>query len=272
MLFVSGEKPERFPKALAAGADLVCIDLEDAVHPDFKHAARQQVLDFARAHQGAPLAVRLNQLRGPEGLRDLLALAESGVVLDWLLLPKVEYPADLSLVHAVAGHAFHRLVPLIETPLGLHNAQAMAVMAQHNAPKLTALMLGGADLSVELGCAFGWDGLLHARGALVCAARRTGLQVWDVPHLDLTDLDGLREETRRVAALGFTCKSAIHPTQVAPIHQAFLPPQADVAWARAMLEAEAAHHTGAFIFQGKMVDPPILAKARRVLRMADTAL
>eukprot|EP01041_Mallomonas_annulata_P019311 gene19311-38597_t len=90
-------------------------------HGDLSQGARQQVLDFARAHQGAPLAVRLNQLRGPEGLRDLLALAESGVVLDWLLLPKVEYPADLSLVHAVAGHAFHRLVPLIETPLGLHN-------------------------------------------------------------------------------------------------------------------------------------------------------
>ncbi|WP_374669173.1 CoA ester lyase [Ramlibacter sp.] len=271
MLFVSGEKPERFPKALAAGADLVCIDLEDAVHPDFKHAARQQVLDFARAHRGAPLAVRLNQLRGPEGLRDLLALAESGAVLDWLLLPKVEHPDDLSLVHAVAGHAFHQLMPLIETPLGLQHAPVMAAMARTDAPKLAGLMLGGADLSVELGCAFSWDGLLHARGALVAAARRTGLQVWDVPHLDLTDLDGLRDETRRVAALGFTCKSAIHPTQVAPIHEAFLPPQADVAWAQAMLEAEAAHHTGAFIFQGKMVDPPVLAKARRVLRMAGAA-
>lgn len=280
MLFVSGEKPERFAKALAAGADLVCIDLEDAVHPQHKAQARAAALAFAASRDpaapGAKLALRLNGLRTPDGLADVAALAASSVRLDFLLLPKVEHPEDLGLVHAWAAPRFDALAALIETPLGIERAAAMAAAGRAEAPQLTALMLGGADLSVELGCAFAWDGLLSARGRLVNAARSAGLQAWDVPHLDLSDLPGLTQETRAVLRLGFTCKSAIHPTQVAAIHAAFVPEAAEIEWARALLAAQAAQQAqhkerGAFLFQGKMVDPPVLAKARRIVQWADGA-
>src|SRR5450755_409979 len=99
---------------------------------------------------------------------------------------------------------------------------------------------------------------------LVNAARAAGLQPWDVPHLGLNDLDGLREETRRVLALGISCKGAIHPSQVAPIHDAFVPGAAELQWARDLLDSRGAHESGAFLFQGKMVDAPVLAKARRL--------
>ncbi|MDF2463645.1 MAG: Citrate lyase [Ramlibacter sp.] len=278
MLFVSGEKPERFAKAMAAGADLVCIDLEDAVHATRKADARREAFAFASQRsttevRGAGLAVRLNGLRTREGLADVMALIESGVKLDYLVLPKVEHAQDLSLIHDWASGSFTALTALVETPLGIENAAAMAAGVRHGAPRLAALMLGGADLSVELGAAFDWAGLLSARGRLVNAARSAGLQAWDVPHLDLEDLPGLANETQAVLRMGFGCKAAIHPLQVPVIHSAFQPPDSEVRWARALTEAHAAREAtpqaaGAFLFEGKMVDAPVLAKARRIVRLA----
>jgi citrate lyase beta subunit len=269
MLFVSGEKAERFPKAMAAGADVVCIDLEDAVHPDRKQAARETVLGWLKANKpsegGAAVAVRINGLRTVEGLRDVLALLDSGVRLDWLLVPKVEDAADLQALNAWAGDRFDRLVSLIETPRGIENALQIA----YAGGKLAALMLGGADLSAELGADFGWDGLLYARGRLVNAAKAAGLQAWDVPHIDLKRLADLADETRKALALGFNCKTAIHPQQIATIHDAFAPSAAELEWAQRLLKAipEGAS-TEAIIFEGRMVDAPVLRKARRIVELA----
>ncbi len=280
MLFVSGEKPERFAKALASGADLVCIDLEDAVLPQRKAAAREAAFAFAESRPGAAggaqLAIRCNGLRTRAGLADLAALAEGRAHVDWLLLPKVEHADDLGLVHAWAGDRFGALAALLETPLGIEHAAAIAATARADAPRLAALMLGGADLSTELGCAFDWDGLLWSRSRLVNGARSAGLQAWDVPHLDLGDPAGLERETRAALRLGFTCKSAIHPTQVAAIHAAFAPAPAESAWARELLAAHARMQGipeagGAFLFQGKMVDAPVLARARRIAWLAGDA-
>jgi citrate lyase beta subunit len=266
MLFVSGEKPERFAKAMASGADLVCIDLEDAVHPAHKAEARLQVLDWLQTHPagdgGARRALRVNGLRTLEGLRDLLALAESAPALDVLIVPKVEAAADLQTVQAWLGPRVRSLVALIETPLAIESAAAIAQAGG----RLGALMLGGVDLTAELGASLDWDGLYGARSRLVNAAKACGLQAWDVPHLDLADGAGLEHETRRVIGLGFDCKSAIHPQQVAPIHAAFRPSAAELDWARALMaslppDAE----SGAFLFQGRMVDAPVLRRARRVV-------
>ena len=268
MLFVSGEKAERFPKAMDAGADLVCIDLEDAVHADRKQSARKQVLDWLgtnRSSKGPALALRINGLRTLDGLRDVLALNESEVHVDWLLVPKVEHAADLYALHSLVGHCYERLTALIETPRGIENALSIAQAGG----KLEALMLGGADLAAELGAQFGWDGLLHARGRLVNAAKAAGLQAWDVPHIDLKRLDDLSDETRKVLALGFGCKTAVHPQQIPVIHAAFAPSPAELAWAKALLQAMPTGSTdGAFIFEGRMVDAPVLRKARRVVELS----
>lgn len=156
MLFVSGEKTERFPKAMAAGADVVCVDLEDAVHVERKQVAREQVFSWLSKKQvseGLAIALRINGVGTLEGLRDVLALDESGVHLDWLLVPKVEDAADLRALHSWIGHRYQRLTALIETPRGVENALSIA----HAGGKLAALMLGGADLAAELGAQFGWD-------------------------------------------------------------------------------------------------------------------
>jgi len=269
MLFVSGEKVERFAKAMAAGADLVCIDLEDAVHPDRKGEARAQVLGWlksaSRPADGCGVALRLNGLRTLEGIRDVLALVESGVAVDWLLLPKTEHATDVQAIEAWCGARVGAITALVETPLGIENLASIA----RAGGKLGALMLGGADLSAELDAQFNWEGLLSARGRLVNAAKSAGLQAWDVPNVDLSSEEGLATETRKALALGFGCKTAIHPQQIKTIHAAFTPSPADVEWATVLLQAvPEGQGSGAFLFQGKMVDAPLLKKARRIAELA----
>jgi len=269
MLFVSGEKVERFAKAMAAGADLVCIDLEDAVHPDRKAEARSQVLAWlktaSRPADGCGVALRLNGLRTLEGIRDVLALVESGVAVDWLLLPKTEHATDVQAIESWCGAQVGAITALVETPLGIENLASIA----RAGGKLGALMLGGADLSAELDAQFNWEGLLSARGRLVNAAKSAGLQAWDVPNVDLSSDEGLATETRKALALGFGCKTAIHPQQIKTIHAAFTPSAADIEWATVLLQAvPEGQGSGAFLFQGKMVDAPLLKKARRIAELA----
>ena len=271
MLFVSGEKVERFAKAMAAGADLVCIDLEDAVHPDRKQEARSQVLGWLKERRGAPgpeVALRVNGLRTLDGPRDILAFVESGARVDWLLLPKTETASDVQTIDAWCGDRIGAIAALVETPSGI---ERLAEIGRAGG-KLGALMLGGADLSAELDARFDWDGLLSARGRLVNAAKAAGLQAWDVPNVDLSNAEGLASETRRALALGFGCKTAIHPQQIATIHAAFTPTPAEVEWATLLLQAvPAGQGSGAFLFQGKMVDAPLLKKARRIAELAKAA-
>ena len=269
MLFVSGEKVERFAKAMAAGADLVCIDLEDAVHPDRKAEARSQVLGWlkgaSRPADACGVALRINGLRTLEGIRDALALVESGVAVDWLLLPKTEHATDVQAIESWCGAQIGAITALVETPLGIENLASIA----RAGGKLSALMLGGADLSAELDAQFNWEGLLSARGRLVNAAKSAGLQAWDVPNVDLSSDEGLATETRKALALGFGCKTAIHPQQIKTIHAAFTPTEAEIEWATVLLQAvPEGQGSGAFLFQGKMVDAPLLKKARRIAELA----
>ncbi len=272
LLFVSAERPERFDKAMASGADVVCIDLEDAVHPDRKDAARSAAMAYLKGRtkgstSGPRLAVRINASKTLAGLRDVMAVAVADIHMDVLLLPKAESSHELEAMHAWLPHAFTELVALVETPLGVERANEIAGAARYAAPRLTALMLGGGDLSMELGARFDWDGLLSARGRLVNAARAWGLQAWDVPCIDIADEAGLVQETRRALDLGFDCKAAIHPAQIAPMHGVFRPDQREVDWARGVCSA-AAGGQGAFLYEGRMVDAPLLRRAERILQRA----
>lgn len=273
LLFVSGARADRFPKAFAAGADVVCIDLEDAVQPSEKPMAREQTLRWLKESAGqrgaTAAAVRLNAICTVEGLHDAAAWADSTVQLDWLMLPKVESAADVEFVAQWSGGRAAGLVALIETPRGVENAASIAAALGSLQPRLQgALMLGGADLALALNARFGWDALFSARGRLVNAARAHSLQCWDVPYLAIDDASGLLQETQRVMELGFSCKAAIHPTQIAPIHAAFAPDPEQIRWANALLDALAKAPTGAFIFEGKLVDAPIVNRAQRIVNLA----
>lgn len=260
LLFVSGATPNRFDKALATQADSVCIDLEDAVPAEGKEEARAQALAaIARAPQ---LALRINPVGTLAGLRDLIALADSGVRPALLLLPKVESPAELAIVTGALG-AKVALVPLIETPTGLAATAAIAQTAN-----VAAMMFGGGDMAAELGVELAWEPLLAARGAFLLGCATAGVPTIDVPFIDLADLAGLEAETLRARALGFHAKAAIHPAQVDIINTALRPSAALIAEAQAAQAAFVAAGGAAVRFQGRMLEEPVMRRYRRILAQA----
>jgi (S)-citramalyl-CoA lyase len=262
-LFVPGNRPERFAKAVASGADMVIIDLEDAVAAADKVTAREAALDFVESDAATiPTALRLNPVSTLAGLEDLVDLGREGCAASHLFFPKVEHVVELEIAAAALGKATDaRFVPLIETPKGLAHAAAIAAH-----PRVAAIMLGGADLSAELGITMSWDGLLAARGQLALAAAHYTKGLIDVPWVHLKDADGLRTETVKVRALGFTAKAAIHPDQVAAINAVFTPTPADVAAAQAAFAA--LPDGGVTQLDGELVEAPFLKRHARVMTLA----
>lgn len=263
LLFVPGDRPERYAKAEAAGADLVCIDLEDAVLPPQRAAARLAVLEHLRGRPpGHRSGVRVSAVDTADGLRDLLALADGGVRPAYVMVAKTGDAEHLRVAAALLPGV--PLIALIESPGALADARRLAGAC----PAVQALMLGGADYCAELGAAFAWEPLLHARSALVAAAAAAGIASIDVPFIDLTDEAGLAAETQRVAALGMGAKSCIHPRQVAVVHAALRPSPAALAQAERIVEAARTAGTGALQVDGRLVDRPVVLAAERTLRRA----
>lgn len=253
LLFVPGTRPDRFGRALDSGADAVCIDLEDAVPAADKADARKAAL----AALGDPrLVLRVNGSGTAAGAADLAALAAAPSRPALLLLPKVENAAELSAAAALGVP----LVPLIETPRGLRHAHEIGAAAG-----VAAMMFGGGDLSAELGVDLGWEPLATARGLFVLACAEAGVPAIDVPYLHLDDAAGLIEETRRARAIGFSAKAAIHPQQIATIHEVLRPTAAEIAEA---LEAEQVFQAagGAAVrFRGRLLEAPVMRRYRRIL-------
>lgn len=270
-LFVPGSRPRLFSKAMASGADGVCVDLEDAVGPGAKDQARERTA--ALLEDEAPSAppglrsplvmVRMNAPTVPAGARDLEALAALTRPPDAVLIPMVRDPGDVEgVADALCGPGSPvRLVPLVETARGLAAVEELAVAAD----AVAALLLGGHDLSLELGARPDWEPLLYARSRLVHAAALAGIDALDMPLLDLSDADGLRAEARAARALGFTGKAAIHPDQVEPIQEIFTPDEGEVEEARRVVEAYRAADGNAVLLDGRVVDRPVLEAALRTL-------
>jgi (S)-citramalyl-CoA lyase len=263
LLFVPGNRPERFAKAGASGASVVCIDLEDAVPPQARAKARSDLLAFLalqdRAHK---YGVRFNRLQSADGLRDLLAFVERASVRPaFVMLAKTESASDVQLLAAHLPGV--PLIALIESPRGLDAAMPIA----HAHPQLQALMLGGVDLCVELGCDFAWEPLLFARSRLVAAAASAGLLAIDVPWLDVADGEGARTESARAASLGFAAKALIHPSQVAPVHSGLAPAPEALARAQRIVTA-AGTDDAAVLLDGRLIDRPVVLAAAQLLRRA----
>ena len=262
VLFVPGDRPDRVAKALASAADLVCIDLEDSVLPESKAEARSSALQTLARGPIDRLAVRINPLTARVGLEDLLAL--SGAVNPPLLVlvPKARAAAELSVIAGAFGAACVGIVPLIESSEGISGADDIA-----RAPGCVAVMFGGADFAAEVGATMEWDPLLLARSLIVRAAARARIPAIDVPFLRVNDSAGVAEETRRAKALGFTAKAAIHPNQLEAIHRVFHPTTEEVSEADAALAAYRAAGSGAVVFNGKMLDAPIVRHYERILSL-----
>jgi (S)-citramalyl-CoA lyase len=260
LLFVPGNRPERFTKAGASGADMVCIDLEDAVPPAERVAARAAVLAFLHDQPaGHRYGVRINRLASVDALHDAAALSGSNTAPAFVMLAKTESARELELLAAWLPNAPQ--IALIESARGM---QAAASIAQAGTP-LQALMFGGADFSAELGCEWAWEPLLHARSSLLLAASAAGIGCIDVPWLDVANPTGAEEEARRVASLGFSGKALIHPSQVAPVHAGFAPSAQTLERARRVVAASGANDA-AVLVDGRLVDRPVVLAAQRALR------
>ena len=263
LLFVPGNRPDRFDKALASGAQAVCIDLEDAVPAAEKDMARASTLEFlGRPRGGVFVCLRINDLRSSQGWRDLLSLKDSPPA-DAVMVPKVEHVEELRLASSVCLRR-ERWIALVESALGMSRVDDIAA----NSPDLAALMLGGADFSADIGATFTWEPLLAARQRIVQAAALRRLPAIDVPYLDLRNDAGLAEETHRVGQLGFSCKAAVHPSQVATISAVLQPSEKDVARAHRVVDAMARSDGGVTVLDGEMLDEPVLRAAQRVLQRA----
>lgn len=267
-LFTPATKADRFDRAADAGADVLIIDLEDAVAPADKAGARTAALDWLAKPADGRIgrALRINAPATAHGLEDLLALVRSDARPDVVVVPKTESPDVLRLVAGLLADAGKptRLVALVESARGIANADTIAQAT----PRLEALFFGAADLAADLGAEVAWEPLLGARSRVVVAAAQVGVGVIDSPFFSIADEDGLAAEVRAAVRMGFTAKAAIHPRQVGAINAALTPTPDQVAQARRILAENA---KGVGVVDGRMIDEAVARKARRVLAAAGEA-
>lgn len=266
-LFVPASQPERLPKALASGADLVIADWEDAVAPTDKERARAALAEAVAAlqpPQRARLLVRINSEGSPWFAGDLAALAQlTAQGLAGTVVPKAERAQTLLAVARAAGPQA-ALVPLVESVAGLAAADALAA-----APQVARLAFGHLDFQVDAGMACGEteEELLPVRMALVFASRRAGLAApIDGVTVDTRNPERMARDAGRARRMGFGGKLCIHPAQVPVLHAAFDPDDAAVAYAQRVQQALEQAGGGVCVLDGRMVDAPVLAQAQHTLQ------
>lgn len=290
-LAVPGSRPELFEKAAASRADYVFLDLEDAVAPDEKEAARRNVIealgDVDWRGSNKTISVRVNGLDTHYMYRDLIDVVEqAGAHLDTILVPKVGVPGDIYAVDALltqleqAMGLSHRIgvEALVETALGMANVEAVAA----SSPRLEALHFGVADYAAScrartitiggLNPDYPGDQWHSALSRMLVACRANGLRAIDGPFGDFGDPDGFIAGARRAAALGYDGKWAIHPAQIELANEVFTPPESEVDQARRVLEAleeAAAAGRGAAQLDGRMIDAASARMARNVVETAE---
>ncbi|MFD8353180.1 HpcH/HpaI aldolase/citrate lyase family protein [Streptomyces coelicoflavus] len=260
-LYVPGDRPRVVAKALAAGADVVVVDLEDAVAADRKEYARDATAELLTAPQPVPVHVRVNALDGPLAAADLAALAALPG-LSGLRLPKVTAPEQITEVASAVGGS--PLYALLETALGVERAYGIA--AAH--PALRGIALGEADLRADLGLR-GDTGLDWSRSRVVVAARAAGLAPpSQTVHPDTRDLEGLAASCAHGRALGFLGRAAIHPRQLPIIERAYLPTERELEEAETIVKAATVQPGAQALPDGRFIDAAVVATARRTLSLA----
>jgi citrate lyase subunit beta/citryl-CoA lyase/(S)-citramalyl-CoA lyase len=264
LLFVPGNRPERFDKACAAGADLVVIDLEDAVGPNDKDTARAAVLDWLSKNDNPSVGVRINGVETAEFAKDTKALADSGLSLPFVMLPKPDSKADIDKTADALPERLGSIAPVMESGMALLNA---ADIFSHE--RLDMCLFGGVDFSADIGSTLEWDALLLARSTLAIAAAAHNVLVFDVPYLDVRDPDGCEAETRRVKDLGIPARSAIHPAQITPIHNALSPSAEEMDYATRLMAAYKESKGNVALLDGKLIEAPLVKKAQRILAFKD---
>ena len=278
MLFLPGNTPNMIINGDSLGADSIILDLEDAVSPDEKDAARLLVRSAIErmGFAGVEITVRINSIDTAYWQDDLEAIVP--LKPDLIMPPKASSAEDMRTLDAYIAKVEEKagipvgtvkLIPLIETALGVERAFEIASAC----PRVTALFLGGEDLTADLRCKRTKAGneIDYARKRLVCAARAAGIDVYDTPFTDVNDDEGIVTDAEYAKSLGFTGKSAIAPRHVRTINEVFSPSLADIEYAKLVFEAiriGKLQGKGAVSLRGKMIDKPIVERARQTLEAA----
>ena len=269
-IFSPGLRPDMFPKALASGTDIVCVELEDGIAPKDKDAARKSALalfEQPQADDGVERIVRINCLREAFGIADVQAILATDTPPPALMLPKVRTPEEVAWLDDLLTERGHdtRLHVIIETNRGLQAAFEIA----HCSDRIDALFFGGVDMAAELRCQNAWEPLLYARSRVVHAAASAGVDVIDVPYLDLEDPDGMVVEAKKAKALGFSGKGSIHPRQIAALNDVFTPSAEEIERARRVTKTFEEANTGLVVIDGKLIEKPVLRDMYRILSIAE---
>ncbi|MFD3839186.1 HpcH/HpaI aldolase/citrate lyase family protein [Streptomyces sp. NPDC058642] len=265
-LYVPGDRPPVVAKALTAGADVVVIDLEDAVAPNRKAYARDATAELLAEPQSQPVHVRVNALDGPLAAADLEALAALPG-LAGLRLPKVTSPEQITRIAAHTAPAAAgalALYALLETALGVERAYEIATAH----PSLRGIALGETDLRADLGVRDD-PGLDWSRSRVIVAARAASLPPPPQSvHPDIRDLEGLAASCAHGRTLGFLGRAAIHPRQLPVIEQAYLPTAWEIEQAETIMKAAAVERGAQALPDGRFIDAAVVATARRTLSLA----
>jgi citrate lyase subunit beta/citryl-CoA lyase len=282
-LFVPATRPDRVDKALGAGADVVIVDLEDAVAQALKGEARETARKKVMEHASRRLMVRVNALGSGHNQSDLQSIVDASP--SGIMLPKVDSGEHIREIHErLLGCERHRgmrpgslgVVALIESARGVQNIFRILSEALEPARALLAAF-GAADYSLDMGIDVSRDGaeLHYPRSRIAVACRAAGREPpIDTPFMiDLKDLDGLRTDARRATQLGFQGKLCIHPNQVGPCNDIFSPTAEEIQYARRVVEAfekSEAEGVGALQLDGKFIDYPVVERSRRIIRLGES--
>lgn len=278
MLFLPGNNPNMLINGNCLGSDAVIFDLEDAVSPAEKDAARilvrntMKYMDF----KGCEIIVRVNSVDTDYFKKDIDTILPQKP--DLILLPKTSSKEDVLLADAYMSEVEEKLglesgavglMPLIETALGVENAFSIACATK----RVKALFLGAEDLTADLQCKRTKEGreIEYARTRLVVAARAAGVDVYDTPFTDVNDDEGIVVDAQLAKSLGFTGKASISPRHIEAINSVFSPTEEEINYAYEVMDAIALakeQGKGAIALHGKMIDAPIVARAERTISMA----
>ena len=269
-IFTPGLNPEMFPKALASGADMVCIELEDGIAIKDKDEARKNTINALKTLEvknDVELVVRVNCQRTKPGLLDLEAFISSKLKVKALMLPKVKTPDEITFIDDLLSdcNLDTDLHVIMETNEALENIYDIA----HSSKRIVALYFGGVDMAAELRVPNSYENLIYARSKLVHAGASVGIDVIDVPYLDLEDMNGMKKEAELVRNLGFTGKGSIHPKQINILNKVFTPSEEEIIKAKKIIDQFNASDTGLVVIDGKLIEKPVLREMQRRILVAE---
>ncbi|MCB1120242.1 MAG: CoA ester lyase [Verrucomicrobiae bacterium] len=265
LLYVPANKPAMMEKSRGLPCHAVIFDLEDAVSPDEKEFARESLLEIVQASYAKPYFVRINPAGTEDHEKDLVILKK--LHPQGIFLPKANAEAVFftarTLVTLGGPNEKLALIPLIESALAVETM----ISILDASPRVRAAQLGAEDLTADLGVQRTKAGkeLDYARHRVAYGCRARGLPAYDTPFMDIQDLAGLAEDCRRAKRAGFSGKTCIHPNQLETVNLAFTPTAGELHEAEKIVRAAEKAQTGVFLLEGRMVDAPVIQRARQIL-------